>query len=109
LARPGGFTTVFLRVFFNLQLLHSTKDLFAYTVIKEGIEICVRKHAGANVSEYFVLPKALTPYFFHRRKLQNYRTHAFLDMGACVHFVPRFDARDSFPEPETPQIFASRP
>ena len=36
--------------------------------------------------EYFVLPKALTPYFFHRRKLQNYRTHAFLDMGAfaCI-------------------------
>ena len=27
----------------------------------------------------------------------------------CVHFVPRFDARDSSPEPETPQIFASRP
>ena len=24
----------------------------------------------------------------------------------CVHFVPRFDARDSSPEPETPQIFA---
>ena len=27
----------------------------------------------------------------------------------CVHFVPRFDARDSSPEPETPQIFAPRP
>jgi hypothetical protein len=26
------------------------------------------------------------PYFFHRRKLQNYRTHAFLDTGsfACI-------------------------
>ena len=23
-----------------------------------------------------------------------------------MHFVPRFDARDSSPEPETPQIFA---
>jgi hypothetical protein len=27
----------------------------------------------------------------------------------CVHFVPRFVAKDSSPEPETPHIFASRP
>ena len=47
--------------------------------------------------EYFVLPKALTPYFFHRRKLQNYRTHAFLDMGAfaCIlYHVSTTDFRD---------------
>jgi len=43
-------------------------------------------------------------------KMQNYRAHAFLDTGRLfhVHFVPRFDARDSLPEPETPQIFAPR-
>jgi hypothetical protein len=26
----------------------------------------------------------LGPYFFDRRKLQNYRTHAFLDTGSFV-------------------------
>ena len=57
---------------------------------------------------YYIKKKYSGALLFPGRKLQNYRTRSFLDMGFCVHFVPRFDTSDSLPEPELPQIFAIR-
>ena len=49
------------------------------------------------------------PTFFIDENCKISEPMHFWTWGFCVHFVPRFDARDSSPEPETPQIFALRP
>ena len=57
---------------------------------------CICTSAFLTLVLIFRMHHVLGPYFFDERKLQNYRTHAFLDIRSfayILYFVPRFDTR----------------